>query len=68
MRASKRGPFFAFALASRRESGRGSDHTFLDNTDKNVLLLVGGEANKKENKLTYPFHLEEMSIKKNYRL
>ncbi len=44
------GDFVAFP------SGTGIAHTFLNNTDKNVLLLVGGEANKKENKIVYPLH------------
>ena len=44
------GDFVAFP------SGTGIAHTFLNNTDKNVLLLVGGEASKKENQIVYPLH------------
>ncbi|MBY0414332.1 MAG: cupin domain-containing protein, partial [Bdellovibrionales bacterium] len=39
------GDFVAFP------SGTGIAHSFLNNSDKNVLLLVGGEANKNENKI-----------------
>ncbi len=37
-------------------SGTGITHTFINNTDKNVRLLVVGEATKKENKVFYPLH------------
>jgi ribosomal-protein-alanine N-acetyltransferase len=46
------GDFVAFP------SGTGIAHTFINNTDKDVILLVGGEANKKENKIYYPLHPE----------
>jgi len=46
------GDFVAFP------SGTGIAHTFLNNTDKNVLLLVGGEANKADNKIVYPLNPE----------
>ncbi|MFZ4712536.1 MAG: cupin domain-containing protein [Bacteriovoracaceae bacterium] len=54
------GDFVAFP------AGTGICHTFLNNTDKNCLLLVGGEASKKENKIFYPLHPlrnEEMKTK-----
>jgi uncharacterized cupin superfamily protein len=41
------GDFVAFP------SGTRIAHTFLNNTDKNVLLLVGGEATKKENQFSF---------------
>ncbi|AUN99837.1 cupin domain-containing protein [Bacteriovorax stolpii] len=44
------GDFVAFP------AGTGIAHTFLNNTDKNVLLLVGGERPKKENKIIYPIN------------
>ncbi len=37
-------------------SGTGISHTFINNTDKDVRLLVVGEASKKENKIHYPLH------------
>lgn len=46
----KPGDFVAFP------SGTGIAHTFLNNSEKNCLLLVGGEANKPENKIFYPLH------------
>jgi uncharacterized cupin superfamily protein len=46
------GDFVAFP------SGIGIAHTFLNNTNKVCLLLVGGEANKSENKVFYPLHPE----------
>jgi uncharacterized cupin superfamily protein len=44
------GDFVAFP------SGTGIAHTFINNSDQNVILLVGGEATKKENKIFYPLH------------
>lgn len=52
------GDFVAFP------SGTGIAHTFLNNTDKNVLLLVGGEATKKENQYSYALHPEENEKRK----
>lgn len=52
------GDFVAFP------SGTGIAHTFLNNTDKNVLLLVGGEGNKDENKIFYPLHPDENAVRK----
>jgi len=48
----KVGDFIAFP------SGTGIAHTFINNSEKDVLLLVGGEAFKKENKIFYPLHPE----------
>jgi uncharacterized cupin superfamily protein len=37
-------------------SGTGISHTFINNTNQNVRLLVVGEANKSSNKIYYPLH------------
>lgn len=37
-------------------SGTGISHTFLNNTDSDVRLLVVGETSKKENKIYYPLN------------
>ena len=37
-------------------SGTGISHTFINNTDRVVLMLVGGEATKSDNKIFYPLH------------
>ncbi|MBC7712188.1 MAG: cupin domain-containing protein [Rhizobacter sp.] len=50
--ALKPGDFVAFP------SGTGIAHAFLNNTESTCLLLVGGEANKDENKIFYPMHPE----------
>jgi uncharacterized cupin superfamily protein len=39
-------------------AGTGIAHTFINNTDKDVRLLVVGEANKPTNKIFYPMHPE----------
>ncbi len=44
------GDFVAFP------SGTGIAHTFLNNTETNCVLLVGGEKSKPENKIFYPMH------------
>jgi [ribosomal protein S5]-alanine N-acetyltransferase len=46
------GDFVAFP------AGTGIAHTFINNTDCNVLMLVGGEATKASNKIFYPLHPE----------
>jgi|GEM_PF-140260 len=54
------GDFVAFP------SGTGIAHTFLNNSSSSVLLLVGGERSKAENKIYYPLHPkrnEEMQAK-----
>lgn len=53
------GDFVAFP------AGTGISHTFINNSDKNAVLLVGGEATKKSNRCFYPLHPkrnETMSI------
>ena len=49
------GDFVAFP------SGTGITHTFLNNTENKCVLLVGGEANKPENKIFYPLHPDRNS-------
>jgi uncharacterized cupin superfamily protein len=39
----------------------------LNNTDKNVLLLVGGEANKEDNKIVYSLHPERNELRRKRR-
>ena len=46
----KRGDLAAFP------SGTGICHTFLNNGSKEATLLVGGEANKSDNRIVYPLH------------
>ncbi len=46
------GDFVAFP------AGTGIAHTFLNNTDTSVLMLVGGEATKASNRIFYPLHHE----------
>lgn len=46
------GDFVAFP------SGTGIAHTFINNTEKNCLLLVGGEKSKPENLIFYPMNKE----------
>lgn len=44
------GDFVAFP------AGTGIAHTFINNSEKNCLLLVGGEKTKAENLIFYPLH------------
>jgi uncharacterized cupin superfamily protein len=37
-------------------SGTGICHTFLNNGAREATLLVGGEANKSDNRIVYPLH------------
>ena len=37
-------------------AGTGIAHTVLNDTDSDVHLLVGGEANKPDNRIVYPLH------------
>jgi uncharacterized cupin superfamily protein len=39
-------------------SGTGLSHTFINNTEADVHLLVVGEASKPENRIFYPLNLE----------
>lgn len=57
------GDFVAFP------SGTGIAHTFINNSEEIVLMLVGGEASKEGNKIYYPLHPqrnEEMKKKGAY--
>ncbi len=54
------GDFVAFP------AGTGISHTFINNSTEPVVLLVGGEASKPDNKIFYPLHPkrnEEMRLK-----
>ncbi|MFA6238760.1 MAG: cupin domain-containing protein [Bacteriovorax sp.] len=46
------GDFVAFP------AGTGIAHTFINNSDEDCVLLVGGERTKEENKIFYPLNLE----------
>jgi uncharacterized cupin superfamily protein len=35
-------------------AGTGISHTFINNSDREAILLVGGEANKSDNRIVYP--------------
>lgn len=37
-------------------SGTGISHAFINNGEREALLLVGGEATKASNRITYPLH------------
>lgn len=37
-------------------SGTGIAHVFINDTDKDAILLVGGEATKEGNRIYYPLH------------
>lgn len=45
-------------------SGTGICHTFMNNTETTVRLLVVGETSKKENKCFYAFHTERNEVAK----
>ncbi|MCU9847470.1 cupin domain-containing protein [Defluviimonas sp. WL0024] len=40
-------------------AGTGQSHTFINNTDTEVRLLVVGEASKPENRIVYPLNPQE---------
>ena len=44
------GDFIAFP------AGTGISHTFINNSEETVTMLVGGEARKEDNKIFYPMH------------
>jgi len=48
--AMRPGDFAAFP------SGTGISHCFLNNSERDVLLLIGGEASKSDNRIYYPLH------------
>lgn len=43
-------------------SGTGIAHSFLNNTDDEVRLLVVGERHKPENRIVYPLHPERRQV------
>jgi len=45
-------------------AGTGIAHTFINNTEKDVRLMVMGEVNKKENKIFFPKHPERNEYQK----
>jgi uncharacterized cupin superfamily protein len=47
-------------------AGTGLCHTFLNNTDAEVRLLVVGETAKPENKVYYPCNPEQMAVRKDW--
>ncbi|MBW6423615.1 cupin domain-containing protein [Rhizobium sp. XQZ8] len=47
-------------------AGTGIAHTFINNTDQDVRILVVGEANNKENRIFYPKHLEMKAIRSDW--
>jgi uncharacterized cupin superfamily protein len=51
----KAGDFAAFP------SGTGICHTFINDGDRDALLLSGGEANKSNNRIHYPLNPERRS-------
>jgi uncharacterized cupin superfamily protein len=50
LHAMRPGDFAAFP------SGTGISHCFLNNSEHDVLLIVGGEASKRDNRIYYPLH------------
>jgi len=44
-------------------AGTGIAHSFLNNTDEPVRLLVVGEANKDENRIVYPINPERQALR-----
>lgn len=47
-------------------AGTGLAHSFLNNTDADVRLLVVGEANKDDNRIVYPVNLERKAIREDW--
>lgn len=45
-------------------AGTGVAHTFINNTESDVRLLVVGEKSKPENKIYYPFHMDHLKDRK----
>ena len=50
LHAMRPGDFAAFP------AGTGICHCFINNSEHDVLLLVGGEASKRDNRIYYPLH------------
>jgi uncharacterized cupin superfamily protein len=47
-------------------AGTGLAHTFINNTDAEVSLLVVGEASKPENRIVYPLHPERRGMREDW--
>ncbi len=47
-------------------AGTGIAHTFINNTDADVRLLVIGEANKDENRIFYPKNLDMKAVRSDW--
>lgn len=47
-------------------AGTGLCHTFINNTETEVRLLVVGEADKEENRIVYPLHPERKAMRKDW--
>jgi uncharacterized cupin superfamily protein len=37
-------------------AGTGITHCFLNNSERDALMIVGGEASKRDNRIYYPLH------------
>jgi uncharacterized cupin superfamily protein len=47
-------------------AGDGLAHTFINNTDREVRLLIVGEASKPDNKIFYPLNLESKAVRNDW--
>jgi uncharacterized cupin superfamily protein len=47
-------------------AGTGIAHSFLNNTEAEVRLLVVGERSKAENRIVYPLNLDRRSLRKDW--
>jgi uncharacterized cupin superfamily protein len=47
-------------------AGSGLAHTFINNTDAEVRLLVVGETSKAENRIVYPLHPERRAVREDW--
>jgi uncharacterized cupin superfamily protein len=47
-------------------AGTGICHTFINNTDQNVRLLVVGEASRSDNRIYYPLNPEQRPLRKDW--
>ena len=47
-------------------AGTGICHTFINNTDQNVRLLVVGESSRADNRIYYPLNPEQRPLRKDW--
>lgn len=47
-------------------AGTGIAHSFINNSDEDVCLLVVGEANKDENRIVYPKNAAQQAVRPDY--